>query len=227
MSLPHTESSIVCYSILNQVEVASNMARYDGIEFGHRSSDDSSTEKLYATSRCEGFNEVVRNRILTGNYFLLSRYIIYRTECRFHADGLTFCRNYDKYVKKAMQVRRLILNDFDNVWEDVQILLTPTTLSTAPLHSDFISRTNRDQCAMQDYCTQPANMAGTHRIILIYTFIIICIFLGVPAISIPIKLSSNGMPLSLQLIGKNLSEQFLLTIAKYIENNVQFNRTIT
>lgn len=73
MSLPHTEYSIVCYSILNQCEVASNMARYDGIEFGFRADENISTEKLYATSRSIGFNEVVRNRILTGNYFLLTR----------------------------------------------------------------------------------------------------------------------------------------------------------
>lgn len=73
VSLPHTEYSIVCYSILNQCEVASNMARYDGIEYGYRADEDSSTEKLYATSRSHGFSEVVRNRILTGNYFLLTR----------------------------------------------------------------------------------------------------------------------------------------------------------
>lgn len=71
--MPHTEFSIVCYSILNQCEVASNMARYDGIEFGYRPDEKESTEKLFATSRKKGFNEVVRNRILAGNYFLLRR----------------------------------------------------------------------------------------------------------------------------------------------------------
>ena len=73
--MPYTEYSIVCYSILNQCEVASNMARYDGIEYGFRADEHTSTEKLFATSRSLGFNEVVRNRILTGNYFLLTRYI--------------------------------------------------------------------------------------------------------------------------------------------------------
>lgn len=71
--MPHTKYSIVCYSILNQCEVASNMARYDGIEFGLRPPENYSTEKLYMTSRKLGFNEVVKNRILAGNYFLLSR----------------------------------------------------------------------------------------------------------------------------------------------------------
>lgn len=69
-------------------------------------------------------------------------------------------RNYDKYFNQALKVRRLISNDFDEVWQKVHILLTPTTLTTAPKYVDFISKTNRDQCAMQDYCTQPANMAG-------------------------------------------------------------------
>lgn len=69
-------------------------------------------------------------------------------------------RNYEKYFTQALKVRRLIANDFDNVWNDVQILLTPTTLTDAPLYNDFIQKTNRDQCALQDYCTQPCNMAG-------------------------------------------------------------------
>uniref|UniRef100_A0A1Y1KY80 Glutamyl-tRNA(Gln) amidotransferase subunit A, mitochondrial n=1 Tax=Photinus pyralis TaxID=7054 RepID=A0A1Y1KY80_PHOPY len=141
ISMPNTEHSIVCYSILNQCEVASNMARYDGIEFGFRADINTSTEQLYATSRSLGFNDIVRNRILTGNYFLLNR-------------------NYEAYFNQALKVRRLILNDFDKAWEDVQVLLTPTTLTTAPKYTEFQNKTNRDQCAFQDYCTQPANMAG-------------------------------------------------------------------
>ncbi|KAK5646434.1 hypothetical protein RI129_004898 [Pyrocoelia pectoralis] len=141
ISMPNTEYSIVCYSILNQCEVASNLARYDGIEFGFRANVNLSTEKLYATSRSLGFNDIVRNRILTGNYFLLNK-------------------NYETYFNQALKVRRLILNDFDKAWEEVQVLLTPTTLTTAPKYNDFKNKTNRDQCAFQDYCTQPANMAG-------------------------------------------------------------------
>lgn len=69
-------------------------------------------------------------------------------------------RNYEKYFNKALKVRRLISNDFDLGWENVQVLLTPTTLTTAPTYSEFVTKTNRDQCALQDFCTQPANMAG-------------------------------------------------------------------
>ncbi|KAF5291707.1 hypothetical protein FQR65_LT11400 [Abscondita terminalis] len=190
VSLPNTNYSIVCYSILNTCEVASNMARYDGIEFGLRADENASTEKLYATSRSLGFNEVVRNRILIGNYFLLNR-------------------NYDKYFNQALKVRRLILNDFDKAWEEVQVLLTPTTLTTAPRYKDYISKTNRDQCAIQDFCTQPANMAG------------------IPVVSLPIKLSNDGMPLSLQIMGRSLSEPMVLALAKFIESNVKFPQFLT
>ncbi|CAG9794658.1 unnamed protein product [Diatraea saccharalis] len=190
VSLPHTSISIAVYSVLNQCEVASNMARYDGLEYGLRTEEDHSTEELYASSRSQGFNDVVRCRIFAGNYFLLSR-------------------NYEKYFIKALKLRRLISDDFKNVFEgedSVDLLLTPTTLIDAPLYKDFVSKHNRDQCALQDYCTQPANMAG------------------IPAVSIPIRLSKNGLPLSLQLMGPYLSEDLLLNVARKIEELVNFQQ---
>lgn len=147
VSLPNTAASIFVYTILNQCEVASNMARYDGIQYGHRSDVDDSTEELYARSRAEGFSSVVKNRILSGNYYLLRR-------------------NYDKYFEKALRVRRLISNDFGRVFGggEIDVLLTPTTLSDAPRYEDFVQGSNRDQCAVQDFCTQPANMAGKRKL---------------------------------------------------------------
>lgn len=188
VSLPHTSVSIAVYSILNQCEVASNMSRYDGLEFGLRTNEIYSTEELYASSRLQGFNNVVRSRILAGNYFLLAR-------------------NYDKYFIKALKLRRLITNDFRNVFngdDKVDLLLTPTTLTDAPTFEEFSGKHNRDQCAFQDFCTQPANMGG------------------IPAVSIPIQLSKNNLPLSLQLMGPNLSEELLLNVARKIETLVQF-----
>lgn len=189
VSLPHTSVSIAVYSILNQCEVASNMARYDGLEYGLRA-EGYSTEELYASSRSQGFNNVVRSRIFAGNYFLLTR-------------------NYDMYFIKALKLRRLISDDFKKIFngnEAVDLILTPTTLSDAPLYKDFVSKHNRDQCAFQDYCTQPTNMAG------------------IPAVSIPIRLSRNKLPLSLQLMGPCLSEELLLNVAKKIESIVNFPR---
>ncbi|KAG5680125.1 hypothetical protein PVAND_009650 [Polypedilum vanderplanki] len=185
ISMPYTTASIFVYSILNQCEVASNMARYDGIEYGHRADDESSTENLYSKTRAEGFNGVVKNRILAGNYFLLRK-------------------NYEKYFLKALKVRRLVSDDFKKAFSKIDLLLTPTTLSDAPLLSDFTKNNNRDQCAVQDFCTCPANMAG------------------VPALSIPIKLSSNNLPISLQLMGPNFSEKLIFNTAKFIENRVDF-----
>ncbi|XP_001604590.2 glutamyl-tRNA(Gln) amidotransferase subunit A, mitochondrial [Nasonia vitripennis] len=190
VSMPHTEYSIVCYSVLNQCEVASNMARYDGLEYGYRADENSSTEELYAQSRSKGFNDVVRSRILAGNYFLLTE-------------------NYEDYFVRAMKVRSLIAEDFEKVWHDgIDVILTPTTLSDAPRYHDFISADNQSQCSVQDFCTQPANMAG------------------VPAVSIPIKLSKKGMPLSLQLMAPKLCEERLLGVAKWIEDVVKFPRLV-
>ncbi|XP_055633105.1 glutamyl-tRNA(Gln) amidotransferase subunit A, mitochondrial [Toxorhynchites rutilus septentrionalis] len=185
VSLPYTSASISVYSILNQCEASSNMSRYDGIEYGHRSDENSSTEQLYARTRAEGFTAVVKNRILAGNFFLLRK-------------------NYDTYFQKALKVRRLIANDFDRAFREVDILLTPTTLSDAPLYEEFTKSHNRDQCAVQDFCTQSANMGG------------------IPAISIPIKLSEKKLPISLQLMGPSFSEKALFDVAKWIEAQVQF-----
>lgn len=188
VSLPHTEYSIVCYSVINRCHVASNMARYDGIKYGYRADSATSTREMYVESRSKGFNDVVKGRIFTGNFFLLKE-------------------NYDKYYYKAMQLRRLISEDFKNVWDNnIDLLLTPTTLTDAPNYNEFILLDNQTQCLIQDYCTQPANMAG------------------IPAVNVPIKLSKKGLPLSLQLMAPPLQEECLLTVSKWIEDCVRFPR---
>lgn len=142
VSLPHTQYSIVCYHVLCCAEVASNMARFDGLEYGHRSEMNFSTETMYASSRHEGFNDVVRGRILSGNYFLLKQ-------------------NYDHYFLKAQKVRRLITEDFRHVFNSgVDVLLTPTTLADAARYSEFTQEDNRTRSQQEDVFTQPVNMAG-------------------------------------------------------------------
>ncbi|KAG7465954.1 hypothetical protein MATL_G00159590 [Megalops atlanticus] len=186
VSLPHTQYSIVCYHVLCTAEVASNMARFDGLEYGHRSAVSSSTEALYATTRHEGFNDVVRGRILSGNYFLLKR-------------------NYQHYFVKAQQVRRLIADDFAQVFgSGVDVLLTPTTLSDATRYSDFIQEDNHTRSMQEDVFTQPVNIAG------------------LPAVSVPAALSQRGLPISLQLIGRALQDRKLLTVAKWLEQQLAF-----
>ncbi|XP_036449079.1 glutamyl-tRNA(Gln) amidotransferase subunit A, mitochondrial [Colossoma macropomum] len=186
VSLPHTQHSIVCYHMLCCCEVASNMARFDGLQYGHRSTVDSSTEALYATTRHEGFNSVVRSRILAGNYFLLKQ-------------------NYDRYFVKAQQIRRLITEDFRRVFQSgVDVLLTPTTLSDAARYSDFIQEDNRTRSAQEDIFTQPVNMAG------------------LPAVTVPTALSSRGLPIGLQLIGQSFQDMKLLTVANWMEQQLDF-----
>ncbi|XP_069134824.1 glutamyl-tRNA(Gln) amidotransferase subunit A, mitochondrial-like isoform X2 [Argopecten irradians] len=186
VSLPHTQYSILCYIVLCCCEVASNMARYDGIEFGHRGEQELSTEQLYATSRHEGFNEVVRGRIFAGNFFLLRR-------------------NYEQYFLKAQRVRRLIQDDFTQVFNaGVDVLLTPTTLTDAPTYDWFTAADNRTRNEQQDVFTQPINMAG------------------VPAVTVPAGLTTQGLPIGLQFIGQMFKDKEMLTVAKWYEQQVNF-----
>lgn len=188
VSLPHTKYSISCYSILNCCEVSSNFSCYDGIEFGHRSQTEAtSVEEIYSAARHEAFSDTVKGRIFAGNYFLLRQ-------------------NYEKYFNKALKVRQLITKDFDEVFDkgNIDILLTPVTLSEAPLFSQWIQKDNRQQVSTEDYCTQPVNMAG------------------LPAVSIPCKLSKNGLPIGLQLIGKRLDDFRILSVAKQLEDILNF-----
>jgi len=190
VSLPHTEYSIACYSVLNPCEVASNMARYDGLRYGYRATGDGTDtlNSLYAATRSQAFNEIVRGRILAGNYFLLKE-------------------NYEKYFVQGLKLRRLIYEDYVKVWQQgVDFLLTPVTLTDAPLFSEYKQHDSRTQSAQQDFCTQPANMSG------------------IPALSLPIQLSQRGLPLSLQLMAPFFDDYTLLDVALFIENRVGFPR---
>ena len=194
VSLPHTGFSTYCYSVINCCEVASNFSCYDGIQYGYRVENlkNSNFEEMVTATRSVGFGNVVKGRIFAGNFFLLKE-------------------NVEEYYYKALKVRRRITQDFDNVFkgnQKVDILLTPVTLTQAPLYSEWSQRKEMDQSSVEDYCTQPANMAG------------------LPAISIPCRLSPKGLPMSLQLIGPRFSDLFILSIASKIENLVKFPKLV-
>ncbi|KRZ73573.1 Glutamyl-tRNA(Gln) amidotransferase subunit A, mitochondrial [Trichinella papuae] len=150
LSLPHTRFSHVCYHILGCCEIASNMSRYDGMEYGYRSNDEISFSSMLSSSRQESLSDVVRQRILAGNFFLLKN-------------------NYDKFYVKSLQIRRLIYEDYLRVFNDqtVDVLLTPATSSDAPLFSQL----KKDNCNLiqerrDDYFTLPANLAGLPALVL-------------------------------------------------------------
>jgi aspartyl-tRNA(Asn)/glutamyl-tRNA(Gln) amidotransferase subunit A len=189
VSLPNTHLAIPCYSVLNPCEVASNMARFDGLQYGLRGNVSTSTEDMFAQSRAEGFNDVVRGRILAGNYFLLKK-------------------QYHEFYVQALKVRRLVAQDYLDSWSKVDLLLTPVTLTTAPTFSSFTQRDNRSQTATQDYCTQPVNLAG------------------LPAITIPSSLSSNSLPISVQLVAPLQHDPALLRVGAWLEDRLNFPKLV-
>ncbi|KAL6739686.1 hypothetical protein Aduo_013113 [Ancylostoma duodenale] len=144
VSLPHTKYSLVCYQVISAADIASNMARYDSIEYGHRSKNEKSTFDLYASSRSEAFNTVVKRRIMAGNYFLMRE-------------------NRKQFFDKALRVRQAIAREIYDVFGSVDLLLTPTATGPPPLFSrlrqGFYKREDQD-----DFYTQPANLAGVPAI---------------------------------------------------------------
>lgn len=179
VELPHTEYSIICYHILAETDIASNMSRYDGISFGYREEEcDASFNELLAQSRTKSLNETIKRRIIVGNFYNIRE-------------------NRGKYFQQAARLRRLIANDFDNVFTNVDALLTPVTTHSVPLFSE-VEIKFKDKQREDDYFTQPANMAG------------------LPAISIPSGKSLNGYPIGLQLMCNYLEDYKCLDLAEEI-----------
>ena len=182
ISLPYSEWALAAYYIIMPAEVSANLARFDGMKYGFSEIKNSKLKiqnllDVYLKSRGEGFGDEVRRRIMLGTYILSAGY-------------------YDAYYKKAQKVRRLIKAEFDNVFKSVDIILTPTTPSTA---FKFGEKTS-DPLSMYlaDIYTVSVNLAGA------------------PAISLPCG-EANGLPVGLQLIGKNFEDIKLLQIAKVVE----------
>jgi aspartyl-tRNA(Asn)/glutamyl-tRNA(Gln) amidotransferase subunit A len=177
ISLPHTEYSIATYYILTTAEASSNLARYDGARYGYRSERSSTLLDMYKSSRSEGFGTEVKRRIMLGTYVLSAGY-------------------YDAYYLKAQKVRRLIKNDFDKAFEKVDLILTPTTPTTA----FKIGEKSSDPLEMylNDIYTTSANLAG------------------IPGISFPYGKDSNGLPIGLQFLSKQFDELSLLQICSSI-----------
>ena len=186
ISLPYSEWALAAYYIIMPAEVSANLARFDGMKYGFSEIKNSKLKiqnllDVYLKSRGEGFGDEVRRRIMLGTYILSAGY-------------------YDAYYKKAQKVRRLIKAEFDNVFKSVDIILTPTTPSTA---FKFGEKTS-DPLSMYlaDIYTVSVNLAGA------------------PAISLPCG-EANGLPVGLQLIGKNFEDVKLLQIAKLIETIIK------
>ncbi len=184
ISLPHTKYALPAYYIVSPAECSSNLARYDGVRYGKRarlSQGDGITE-LYEKTRAEGFGDEVKRRIMIGTYVLSAGY-------------------YDAYYTRAQKVRRLINRDFEQAFEKVDAILTPTTPSPA---FGLGEKSDPLEMYLQDIFTVTVNMAG------------------LPGISVPAGLSPDGLPLGLQLIGKAFGEEDLLNTAYALESALDF-----
>jgi aspartyl-tRNA(Asn)/glutamyl-tRNA(Gln) amidotransferase subunit A len=177
VSLPHTKYALPSYYIVAPAEASSNLARYDGVRYGLRE-DGRDVISMYEKTRSAGFGQEVKRRILMGTYVLSAGY-------------------YDAYYLKAQKVRTLIKRDFDKAFEDVDVILTPTTPSPA----FALGEKSGDPVEMylNDIFTVTVNMAG------------------LPGMSVPAGLSSEGTPLGLQLIGRPFDEETLFRTGAVIE----------
>ena len=177
VSLPHTKYALPSYYIVAPAEASSNLARYDGVRYGIREQG-SDVISMYENTRRAGFGAEVKRRILIGTYVLSAGY-------------------YDAYYLKAQKVRTLIKRDFDQAFETVDAILTPTT----PGPAFALGEKSGDPVEMylNDIFTVTVNMAG------------------LPGMSVPAGLSSEGTPLGLQLIGRPFDEETLFRVGRVIE----------
>ncbi len=183
ISLPHTKYALPAYYIVAPAEASSNLARYDGMRYGLRVEGEDLTD-TYERTREKGFGAEVKRRIMIGTYVLSAGY-------------------YDAYYLKAQRVRTRIAEDFKSAFENCDVILTPTTPSTA----FALGEKQDDPIAMylNDIFTVPASMAG------------------LPAISVPAGLSADGLPLGLHLIGPAFGEEAVLRAADMIERAAGFD----
>jgi aspartyl-tRNA(Asn)/glutamyl-tRNA(Gln) amidotransferase subunit A len=182
VSLPHTKYALPAYYIVAPAEASSNLARYDGMRYGLRV-DGANLIDTYERSRAEGFGAEVKRRILIGTYVLSAGY-------------------YDAYYLKALKVRRRIADDFDQAFQTVDALLTPT----APSAAFQLGDKSDDPVAMylNDIFTVTVNLAG------------------LPGMSVPAGLDASGLPLGLQLIGRALDEGTLFSLGGALEKAADF-----
>ena len=186
ISLPHTEYAVATYYIIACSEASSNLQRYDGIKYGLRESKDNLVE-LYRESRGEGFGEEAKRRIFLGTYSLSSGY-------------------YQAYYLRALKVRTLIKNDFQKAFDKVDVILTPTSPTSAFKIGEKI--TDPLSMCLSDIYTISVNLAG------------------LPAVSFPCGFDKNNLPVGVQLIGRAFDEQTLIRIGFSYQQMTDYHRQI-
>ena len=184
VSLPHSKYALAAYYLLSSSEASANLARFDGVRYGYRTPDAENLIDLYKKTRAEGFGDEVKRRIMLGTFALSSGY-------------------YDAYYKKAQQVRTLIKKDFEEVFAKYDVIVGPTT----PTSAFKIGENIEDPLTMyaNDILTIPLNLAG------------------LPGISVPCGFDA-GLPLGLQIIGKYFDEATIYRVAHAFEQATDFHK---
>jgi aspartyl-tRNA(Asn)/glutamyl-tRNA(Gln) amidotransferase subunit A len=179
ISLPHTKYAIPTYYVIATAEASANLARFDGVRYGYRSKSARTLSEMYRKSRDEGFGPEVKRRIMLGTYALSSGY-------------------YDAYYLKAQRVRTLLTRDFEQAFQKLDAIVTPT----APTPAFKLGEKTDDPLAMYlaDIYTVTADLAG------------------VPGISVPCGQSSSGLPIGLQVLGRHFDESTILRLGRALEH---------
>ncbi|MDE0283380.1 MAG: Asp-tRNA(Asn)/Glu-tRNA(Gln) amidotransferase subunit GatA [Gammaproteobacteria bacterium] len=186
VELPHTDLSIPVYYVIASAECSSNLSRYDGVRFGHRCPDPEDINDLFCRSRGEGFGDEVKRRIMIGAYVLSAGY-------------------YDAYYLKAQRLRRMLRDEFRAALDRVDVIVTPTTPTTAfPLGSRIDDPVSM---YLSDIYTVSVNLAG------------------LPAISVPAGFS-DGLPIGMQIIGNYFQEARLLNVAHRYQQMTDWHKQV-
>lgn len=186
VSLPYTKYAVALYYVSMPAELSANLARFDGIRYGSKPEGKlKDMIDYYYQARSQGFNDEIKRRIMIGTYVLSAGY-------------------YDAYYKKAQKVRTLIIEDFANVFKQVDVLITPVS----PFPAFIIGEKKDDPLAMYlaDAFTIPVNCAG------------------VPAMSVPCGFTSNKLPVGMQIIGRQFSEELLLKVGSAYEQVTEWHK---
>ncbi len=183
ISLPNTDYAISTYYLIAPAEAATNLARYDGVSYGERAEDAADLVEMMTKTRTQYLGEEVKRRIMIGNYALSAGY-------------------YDAYYLKALKVRRLVKEDYDRAFKDVDVIICPAAPSVAYKIGEKIA--NPLEMYLQDACTVPLNLAG------------------LPGISVPCGYNKDKMPIGMQIIGKALDEETILRVAYTYEQSQSY-----
>ncbi len=183
ISLNVAQYALATYYIIACAEASSNLGRFDGIRYGYRTKNFRDLKELYKNSRSEGFGAEVKRRIILGTYVLSSGY-------------------YDAYYKKAQQVRTLVMNEFEKAFEKYDVIITPTSPTTAFKIGE--KSNNPLEMYLSDICTVSINIAG------------------LPGISIPVGVDKDNMPIGMQIIGNRFQEETILNVAYAMEQKLKF-----